>query len=344
MEGALLTLANGNSKQLATLRATMPIHDPQCMQVLRIQMPHTLGFITRLTYYIQLNENSDFKCCRNSKRIKWISLDHILNQDVQYLWGPELVDFSRLICRPTTPQVIEYSLEEAFLFVPRDPPRNPEEGMLKSINITEKDVERLYIDFIEHCFPSFSMTLDSFKAYMAKYGFEKSDHRLLLLFRAFNCLDNGYLSFHELLIGLATIEPFTTHGQVRTRFLFRYYTGDSSGVMGLDKFRKLVRDINPTTSSTMLDKKVAEGIQIIGIKNINGVEVITAEDFFQAIGSHKFRGTANLCRSSKPIFTQISRKMAARTLKKLTARQSVGSVIKTSFQGKQLNSDLLICF
>ncbi len=62
----------------------------------------------------------------------------------------------------------EYSLDQAFFYVPRDPLRNLEEEMLKSGNITEKDKERLFGDFVEHCFQSRFLTIVSFKDYMSK--------------------------------------------------------------------------------------------------------------------------------------------------------------------------------
>jgi hypothetical protein len=45
--------------------------------------------------------------------------------------------------------------------------------MLKELNIGEAEVEKLYSDFIEHCFPAFSMTLHSFIDYMNARNEEK---------------------------------------------------------------------------------------------------------------------------------------------------------------------------
>ena len=214
--------------------------------------------------------------------------------------------------------------------------------MLKSIHITEKDVERLYADFIEHCFPSFYMCHDSFKFYMSKYGFEKSDTRMGYLFRSFNYNKNGCLSFHELLTGLATIEPCTIHGESRVRFIFRYYDVDCSSTLSVDEFKKLTMDLlsstnpNAVSNPQVLQQKVVEGMRAIGTQMINGTEQITMQDFILAIGSHRFRGTSSLCRSNRPIFTQISRTLAARTLKKLgqAARQNMGAIVRPAPIGK----------
>ncbi len=42
---------------------------------------------------------------------------------------------------------------------------------------------------------------------MTKYSYQKNDSRFPSLFNAFNYEKNGFLSFHELLLGLASMEP-----------------------------------------------------------------------------------------------------------------------------------------
>ena len=165
------------------------IAESKCLQLFRLQLPQTQKFNIRLIYYIKLEtKSSDFKCCANNKRIRWVSLTDVQNSHLENLWGPEVVIYSRYLSGRIIQRIDEYSLDNAFLYVPRDPPRNLEETMLKSTNFTEKDVERLYSDFIEHCFPAFFMTLTAFSDYMSKYGFEKMDKKL------------GYCSEHSIFI------------------------------------------------------------------------------------------------------------------------------------------------
>ncbi len=64
-------------------------------------------------------------------------------------------------------------------------------------------------------------------------------------------------------------------------------------------------------------------MKAIGVKKGD----IDYQDYSKAVGQHKFRGTSQLCRSSKPIFSQISRSMATRTLKRTTAKTSLNSII-----------------
>jgi len=46
----------------------------------------------------------------------------------------------------------------AFVYLPRNPPVTNEQQLLSSANLSEKDAERLYGDYLAHCFPSVSMT------------------------------------------------------------------------------------------------------------------------------------------------------------------------------------------
>lgn len=331
--GALKVLIGADNQRAIEIQANLPVCNLQCMQMLRLQLPHTLKFITRLIYYGQIDQNNlTSQCCQDTQRLKWMSHADIMACNIENLWGPEVVEFSRMISDSIIQQVCEYSLDEAFMYVPREPPRNLEEAMLKSAHITEKDVERLYADFIDHCFPSFYQTLESFKCYMAKYGFEKNDNRLFMLFRAFNYNNNGFLSFHELLIGLATVEPNTMHGEARVRFIFRYYNLDGTGNLSENEFRKMIVDMNPGATLAMVDHKLNESFDVIGVTMVNGKRLISADDFICAVGSHRFRGTSSLCRSSKPIFTQIARTIAARALKKSIPRTNQSTFLK-QFRG-----------
>jgi Ca2+-binding EF-hand superfamily protein len=195
--------------------------------------------------------------------------------------------------------------------------------MFKSANISEKDVERLYGDFVEHSFLSRFLTKDSLKDYMPKYSFEKNDSRLQLLFNALNYLGTGFLSFHELLIGLVSKKPNTRHAEARNKLVFRFFDADRDGLLNESEFKKLVKEIYPKDDENTVQKKVKEGMKAIGVKK-GGVDY---QDFSTAVGQLKFRGTSQLCRSSKPIFSQISRSMATRTLKRTTAKTSLNSII-----------------
>lgn len=281
----------------------------KCLQVLRLQLPHTMKFVTRLTYYFKLKSNGKFQCCQNFSKIEWLSLDHVKNRKIPNVWGPELSEFCNTNFNKT--KIFEYSLEEAFLYVPRDPPRNLEEDMLKTIRITEKDVQRLYEDFLNHCFPSFYLTIESFKCYMKKRGFETRDVRLERFFHAFNYHKTGFLTFHEFLLGLACMEPAIQHGKFRVKFIFRFYSDDYVCI-NRTNLHQLLMDIDSNKGT--IDQRLEMAMKSF---KINDKEQIMERDFVSAIGAHKFRGTSVLCRYSKGIFTQISRCLADKGLSRI---------------------------
>jgi Ca2+-binding EF-hand superfamily protein len=58
-----------------------------------------------------------------------------------------------------------------------------------------------------------------------------------LQFNAFNYEENGFFSFHELLLGLASMEPTADNGEARTKFVFRYYDTDGDGLLCENDFK-----------------------------------------------------------------------------------------------------------
>lgn len=185
-----------------------------------------------------------------------------------------------------------------YKYVPRDPPRNTEEELLKSLSITQTDVERLYADFIAHCYPSFYLSPASFAAYLSAHGLVKEEEKANKMFKAFNTARNGYLSFHELLLGLAAMEPASTGGQQRSKFIFRYYDTDGSGKMSEDKVKAFLADLG-------------EG----GGELAKSVKAEASEaDFIAAVSKNE--AASKLCRLPKPIFAGISRALAMQHLKR----------------------------
>ena len=62
-----------------------------------------------------------------------------------------------------------------------------------------------------------------------------------LYFRAFDTHYVGYLTFREVLYGLAAMEPCTQHGltpaEMRCRYIFRYYQNDADVMLHFDQFK-----------------------------------------------------------------------------------------------------------
>ncbi|KAJ6225804.1 hypothetical protein RDWZM_004349 [Blomia tropicalis] len=338
--GSFLVLSGGVSDQFIELRDNMPYMEAFLVEVFRFQMPQTNEFVNRLVYYVRLNpnanNNNNFKCCQETDRLKWLKLEFINSGLVDNAWGPELVHFSKWIGLQTPQRIHSYSLTEAYRFVPHNPPHNIDEMMLQRANITHKDVERLYYDFIDHCFPSFSMTFCSFQYYMLKYDFERDHIRIRRLFKAFNINRNGYISFSELLLGLAAIEPNSVHGEARMKFVFRYYDHRNKGFLFEEDFRRMIRDLNPNDNETEIDRKVIEGASKFRLEVVGDKFGISYDEFYRLVTiSDGFRGTSSLCRAKKEIFSLITRVNANRLLKQTQndngETNKLGTIVEKKF-------------
>lgn len=268
------------------------------LEIQRVQLPQTLNFLSRIIYYVELDSsNPNFLCCSNKiDNIKWVTHGEIA-KGIENLWGPELMQYSRLIqsdFEDFSEKIEEISLDDVYLYSPRDPPRNAEELMLLELNISEKTIQILYNDFLDHCWPCISMPLDSFKYYLSKYGFRLDDPRLNKLFIAFNYSKNRYVSFHELLMGLVSLEPQALHRDVRFKFLYRYYDQGNKGYIDLKDFAKLVADLLPNLHGDALEGKVNEYADIVCTTKEEDNRCLTFSTFHDAIASQRLRGTSKV--------------------------------------------------
>lgn len=395
--GFCLVLSGSDKAKAKEMMRCPPYQSYKCLQLLRLQVPQTRSFLKRTIYYFKVKQSAgDFRCCQTvSPNMEWYSLANIRVGRVPHLWGPELVQCCKLIGDDVPQTICEYGLDEAYMYVPRDPPRNLEEDMLKSLHITQVgkfllkltpltplfqqtkkcDVERLYADFLEvscaqpvlveanHgtanlqvfivflCFlapallsqfipngtylePSrclysslrrFSvLQLDSFRVYMSKYKFERNGARSERLFSAMNISRNGYLSFHELLLGLACLEPTARHGEFRVKFLFRYYDNNHAGSLNVDKLKVMVADMFP---GEQLNAKLEETINAFGSTAVLGQFNVGEKEFAKAIGSHRLRGTSSLVRVPKSIFSVISRSLAMKFIRRVDGKTVLSKAV-----------------
>ncbi|KPM07247.1 hypothetical protein QR98_0057360 [Sarcoptes scabiei] len=348
-----LILSENSSSRHQFLIKNSPFDYLQLIEILRLQLPEARKFITRNSFYVRLKTTmieNRFQCCTVTDRIDWMDINIILNGKIENIWGPELVEFcSRIPLNRVfdsleneseieygggfLPQnIIEFGNDQVFYYNPNnDPPKNLEEALLKSVRITENDIERLYIDFLEHCYPSFYMAFDSFRQYMFRNGI--IEFNLKRLFNAFNSFTKGFLCFYEILMGLVAIQQDTPHDQVRIKFVFRYYDTKQQGLLSEDDLRRLVRDVLfekdskliQTLNVNELDRKTKETIVLFQNKSIKTSTAgssasktsssgINWNNFINTIATHEFRGTSFLCRTKKSIFVQITKRMTTKQI------------------------------
>ncbi|KAI2803666.1 hypothetical protein RDWZM_001607 [Blomia tropicalis] len=309
--GSIYILAEEKDDKVQSVKDSSPVdsNSIQLYGITRMQLPQTLSFITRYIFYIKLKEtNGKFRCCNSTSTIVWTPIVDISTNQVPNIWGPELVQYCRLTQQNFvgfSERIDEFSLDDVYLYAPRDPPRNAEETMLLDLDFSEKTIELLYHEFLDHCYPCFSLTIDSFKHYMSKYGLS-GDERLNSLFFAFNYNKNGYISFHELLMGLVSLEPTANHNEVRVKFVFRYFDAGSKGFLDMKDFEAIIASITDL-DGVELATKLDECVRLVGTVDKDRQKIITFNNFMNAIGSHRLRGTSTLIRARWPVFNQLTR-------------------------------------
>lgn len=308
MDGIAIVFSKDDPELDARLTTSIPVKSVTCLHMLRVQLPITQKFAYRLIQLIRLANNTEiFKCCQNTKRLQWIGLEDAIAGNVPGLWGPEVPQFASFIIESQQQEIFEYGLDQAYFYVPKKlQTKVPEEKMLQSLNVGIKQVEKIYSDYLEHCFPSIFMTFTSFISYMSEY-IKLRDAVFAQLFSAFNFNRNGYLGFHEFLLGIISIEPGTVNNEARLKLVYRYYDTTGSKLVKEAEFSNMLADLN---------------LNIANYRHLfEKSESLSLEAFVQLAISGTLRGTEALCRSPTPIVEQICKNFSRRSETRISACQ-----------------------
>ncbi|KAI2799599.1 hypothetical protein BLOT_011505 [Blomia tropicalis] len=318
LAGLLIILSDANMDTFIRLMNNVPFSIMHLIEITDIQLPQTQEIVSRIQWFVRLDQaamqTTRFKCCKQTDSLLWLDEENLTTQTdaLEYLWGLEPLSIHRMISKMGEHQFkgsnfVECNLEMAFQYLPRKPPANNEEQMLINTNMTEMDIERLYYDFLDHCFPCTSMTFHSFKVYMTKLQISYNDIRLDHLFRAFNYQNNGHISFPEFLMGLVCIDKSSQHNETRAKFIIRYYDVYKTGHLSEDDIRIIVQDSDKISPSNNDYEKMDQILNELNmsVDPVTGKRRITHRKFLMAIGGHQFRGTSKLCRLRGSILSVI---------------------------------------
>ena len=288
-----------------------PVAQLKRLQLHRTQLPDNRKFIFRLICFVQLGKSQDFKCCENTKRIKWHSVKDVIAGKVGKVWGPEVKQFASLCKNPKSQGISEYCLTNAFVYEAdkEKGPQTNEEELFQCLRIDKREMEVIYQEYLNHCFPSHHMTIYSFKDYLIKYGYNVDDRRFSMLFNAFDYNFNGYIEFTQLLIGLAFMDKKAPHKELRVGFIFRFYDTDCDGCLNQSELKNMVRDVFPEDNNETINQKTSEWFQIM---KPNSRNKCSYEEFAAAVGSLKLRGTSSLCRTEISILKEITKSVSSR--------------------------------
>ncbi|KAL3244345.1 hypothetical protein MRX96_018962 [Rhipicephalus microplus] len=297
------------------------------IQVLRIQPALHRPFFTRVIFAVRVNEPMEQPAeeTANPIHIQWVSAEEIQRmvkvRPLPFL-GVEPAELCKLLLQNRQPPVPCEFLEmnastpltaQGSPTRPSVPARESQiEQMLESAKFGQQEQDAVRFDFFKFTKPSTYMNEATFQRYVTSLGWERSP-LLSDLFRAMDVHNRGALTYKELVLGLAAMEPGTQHGgnpgEQRCRHIFRLYDTNCDGIMQYSEFRKMVKDIQLMRGITMdeaaLDKFTATSAVSF---NLPTGGQLPLNEFLLAVGQLKFRGTSLLFRSPSSVLPTLKKK------------------------------------
>lgn len=312
------------------------------IQVLRIQPALHRPFFTRVIFAVRVNEQTEQpseETPANQVHIQWVAAEEIQRmvklRPLPYM-GVEPAELCKLLLQNRQPPVPCDFLEmnattpltaQGTPTRPTVPARESQiEQMLESAKFGQQEQDAVRFDFFRFTKPSTYMNEATFQRYVTGLGWEPSP-QLSDLFRAMDVHNRGALTFKELVLGLAAMEPGTQHGgnpgEQRCRHIFRLYDTNCDGIMEYSEFRKMVKDIQVMRGITMdeaaLDKFTATSAVSF---NLPTGGQLPLNEFLLAVGQLKFRGTSLLFRSPSSVLPTLKKKYTQESLIEPTTKRS----------------------
>ncbi|CAF0822203.1 unnamed protein product [Adineta steineri] len=311
---------SGETRSLAAQRIANKINpsDFEFASVFKIQCGDILPCLPSIqTYYLFSKERSTFVNKLNSPSVLWMNLDQmkvaikkyelfglepyfilktILEHQQLHGWD-DLINGRQIFEEPTL-QFIECKQLDI---------NNPgivssQEQLISSAKFNDKIQERIFKEFYSYTFPSEYMNFDSFTEAMDNklIGLEKN--KIQSYFRAFDGQQNCYLTFTDYLLGLAAMDPNTSHGgtpaEIRCRYIFRFYNIANNGSMSIEEFRNLHTDIQNLKSGkqNVNPPSYNDIVSSFNAFNLQENKELLLSDFLNLVGQLKYRGTSVLYR------------------------------------------------
>ncbi|CAF3444995.1 unnamed protein product [Rotaria socialis] len=205
-------------------------------------------------------------------------------------------------------QIFEESILQ-FIDCKQPDPNNqliasPQEQLMGSAKFNIKIQERIFKEFYSYTFPSEYMSFQAFVEGMDNKLSTGEKIKIQAYFRAFDAQQKSYLTYSDYLLGLAAMDPSTSHGgapaEQRCRYIFRFYNLKNTGSMTLEEFRELHTDVytlraGKTNNDTPPNSEILSAFNSFNVQN-NSLLQLT--DFLNSVGQLKYRGTSVLFRLS----------------------------------------------
>ncbi|XP_066972863.1 uncharacterized protein [Macrobrachium rosenbergii] len=236
------------------------------------------------------------------------------------------------IVREYGPQLVWRQVSEAQML--------PDDMLIRSPGYREQDVEMFLEEFIRCSYPHSTVCLQDVKPLFNDLGFKDKEN---ILFRALDRQRIGELDCREFVLGLAALDPLTTHGkgpaEVRCRYIFRYYDGNEDDVLEVNEVRNMVHEIaqlqGHETTPESITEKTTKALEVFGIKDGSGLPLT---NFLVNVGNLRFRGTSLLFRANTSVLQHIIHKLGS--TRKRQADSQFRSPESSEFLHKKLRKSI----
>ena len=249
------------------------------------------------------SDNPVLKCQENKSFLNWHDKNHFDKNLVKNLWEPEATMFIHKFDEYMNAirnkfELFQNHLSNATSETFHSKINQIDINLLKSLNISEKDIHLFFIQFIENCFPSVYMTFYSFKHFLNNLGLKMSVRLMKVIFITKR---EDHMSFEELLMALICLDPHCPLINRRLSLIFDYYDIRRNGYLDGEELRQILTDIDRNESKEVIDGMVAE---YIALKDLSS-EGLIYYDMKKEEFSGTIEGTDRLFRLKFPLFRRI---------------------------------------
>ncbi|XP_071525728.1 uncharacterized protein [Panulirus ornatus] len=188
--------------------------------------------------------------------------------------------------------------------------RTPDDALLRSPGYREQDIELLYEEFIRCSYPHGTVCFLDMKQLISDLGWKDKEKNI---FRTLDRHRGGELGPKEFILGLAAMDPMTSHGkgpaEIRCRYIFKYYDKNEDDNMEFHEVKEMIQDIaqvqGQETTEEVLKEKTEKALETFGVAGESKVPLV---NFLVAVGNLRFRGTSVLFRASMSVISHIVHK------------------------------------
>ncbi|XP_061707748.1 uncharacterized protein LOC133518165 isoform X1 [Cydia pomonella] len=176
--------------------------------------------------------------------------------------------------------------------------------LLAAANYKKEDQIRVYREFTELVYPAQYMSPHLFKQLMVEVGWQYQ--QCPALFRAADMTNRGGLSFHDLLMWIAALEPVTQHSgstaEVRCKYIFRYFDSDRDQKLDYAEFKELVAAARAARQLPIDALSVArDADNVYRQLNLQPNSQLSMTDYLRGVSEARLRGTSAMLRAKRGI-------------------------------------------